>query len=427
MCSESIILLKARMAKIDFVEVKNGNSLSAINANFNEIALELQNKVLYRDNPIGETNTVKNDLDLDGNDIFNVGVVSATDLLVNGQTIAEIVGDSGAVVIAEAEAARDAAIAAQGASEAAAVASGNSAASASASATAASNSAIAADASADAAAASAQTAQDIADDLGAIVTSVNGRSGDVVLAATDVNLGSVDNTSDANKPVSAAQATAIAVTPGKLIAIRTFTTTQVYTATVGTGRVFIKGVGPGGGGGGATATGAATISVGGGGGAGAYGETFLTAGFDGATITIGAPGTGVVGAAGNAGANSSFGGAIMFQGGLGGAAGVAGAQSSAAGGPGGLSTGGTILNTFGETGFDGLAASVTVAFMAGRGASTAFGSGAPGAVTNTAGAALGGAITGFGGGGGGGATGFSQPALQGSTGGPSVIWVYEYT
>lgn len=42
------------------------------------------------------------------------------------------------------------------------------------------------------------------------VTSVAGKTGAVTLAKSDVGLGNVDNTSDANKPVSTAQATAIA-------------------------------------------------------------------------------------------------------------------------------------------------------------------------------------------------------------------------
>lgn len=44
---------------------------------------------------------------------------------------------------------------------------------------------------------------------GAAVTSVAGRSGAVTLAKADVGLGNVDNTSDANKPVSTATATAL--------------------------------------------------------------------------------------------------------------------------------------------------------------------------------------------------------------------------
>lgn len=45
---------------------------------------------------------------------------------------------------------------------------------------------------------------------GGAVTSVAGKTGDVSLVKGDVGLGQVDNTSDANKPVSAAQAAAIA-------------------------------------------------------------------------------------------------------------------------------------------------------------------------------------------------------------------------
>ena len=41
------------------------------------------------------------------------------------------------------------------------------------------------------------------------VSTVNGRSGDVTLDKTDVALSNVDNTSDANKPVSTATQTAL--------------------------------------------------------------------------------------------------------------------------------------------------------------------------------------------------------------------------
>lgn len=43
----------------------------------------------------------------------------------------------------------------------------------------------------------------------ASVTSVSGKTGDVTLTKADVGLGSVDNTSDANKPVSIAAQTAL--------------------------------------------------------------------------------------------------------------------------------------------------------------------------------------------------------------------------
>jgi hypothetical protein len=52
-----------------------------------------------------------------------------------------------------------------------------------------------------------------------LVTSVAGKQGAVTLAKGDVGLGSVDNTSDANKPVSTAQAAAIATKSTKGFAI----------------------------------------------------------------------------------------------------------------------------------------------------------------------------------------------------------------
>ncbi len=44
---------------------------------------------------------------------------------------------------------------------------------------------------------------------GGAVTSVNGQTGAVVLDASDVGLGNVNNTSDANKPISTATQTAL--------------------------------------------------------------------------------------------------------------------------------------------------------------------------------------------------------------------------
>jgi len=51
--------------------------------------------------------------------------------------------------------------------------------------------------------------KDLADNGG--VTSVNNKTGAVTLGKSDVGLGNVNNTSDANKPVSTAQAAAIKV------------------------------------------------------------------------------------------------------------------------------------------------------------------------------------------------------------------------
>ena len=63
------------MSKITLNDVTNINSLSVINDNFDKIEQELQNKVLYRNNPTGEPNTVEKDIDMNGNDLLNVGDV----------------------------------------------------------------------------------------------------------------------------------------------------------------------------------------------------------------------------------------------------------------------------------------------------------------------------------------------------------------
>lgn len=61
------------MAKIDPVSVGSQYlSVEAVNANFDAIAAELQDKVLYRDNPVGEPNQMENSLDMNSNRILNL-------------------------------------------------------------------------------------------------------------------------------------------------------------------------------------------------------------------------------------------------------------------------------------------------------------------------------------------------------------------
>lgn len=62
--------------KITLNDVTNIDSLSVINSNFDKIAQALQDEVLYRDNPIGEPNTLESNLDLNGFDIINVGRIN---------------------------------------------------------------------------------------------------------------------------------------------------------------------------------------------------------------------------------------------------------------------------------------------------------------------------------------------------------------
>ena len=59
-----------------------------------------------------------------------------------------------------------------------------------------------------------------------LITSVAGRTGDVVLAKADVGLANVDNTTDVNKPISIATQTALNLKADKA---QTITTTTVYT------------------------------------------------------------------------------------------------------------------------------------------------------------------------------------------------------
>ena len=61
------------MAKITLSDVNSGYNLSAINENFQALEDELNNKVLYRNNPEGEPNVCSSDLDLNGNSLLNVG------------------------------------------------------------------------------------------------------------------------------------------------------------------------------------------------------------------------------------------------------------------------------------------------------------------------------------------------------------------
>lgn len=73
------------MAKISINNITSGYaSQTTLNNNFDAIEAELNNKVLYRENPTGEPNQMENDLDMNENDILNVGSLSVDSFLVNG-------------------------------------------------------------------------------------------------------------------------------------------------------------------------------------------------------------------------------------------------------------------------------------------------------------------------------------------------------
>lgn len=60
------------MAKIELPNVSSGYNLQIINDNFQKIEEELQSKVLYRNNPTGEPNTLETDLDVNSKRLINL-------------------------------------------------------------------------------------------------------------------------------------------------------------------------------------------------------------------------------------------------------------------------------------------------------------------------------------------------------------------
>jgi hypothetical protein len=182
-------------------------------------------------------------------------------------------------------------------------------------------------------------------------------------------------------------------------------------------------LGGGGGGGGSAATSAGQISGGTGGAGGGYTRGWLTSGFDGATVTVGAGGApGAAGAAGGNGGTSSFGAALSATGGGGGPAGTAGTTGANVGPLGGTGTGGAI-NIRGETGEGPFGIGSVPIIRSGRGGDSLYGAGGNNAVSF----ASGGNASGYGAGGGGSACPPStgSPASGGSgTGGMIIVREY---
>lgn len=123
---------------------------------------------------------------------------------------------------------------------------------------------------------------------------------------------------------------------GRLIGVRTFTSSGTYTPTPGLTFAIVDVAGGGGAGGGTQATSAGQAAAGGGGGASGYAKALLTASAIGSsqTVTIGAGGTPASGAIGGNGAATSLGSLISVPGGSGGDLGLANSSfvSSTAGG-----------------------------------------------------------------------------------------------
>jgi hypothetical protein len=98
------------MAKITLRKPVSGFNLAAINDNFSKIEAEFQNKVAYRDNPEGESNTLETNLDINGRRLYNLGPPEQANDAVRLYDLETMpVGNAvaSAISAAEAKAARD--------------------------------------------------------------------------------------------------------------------------------------------------------------------------------------------------------------------------------------------------------------------------------------------------------------------------------
>jgi hypothetical protein len=192
--------------------------------------------------------------------------------------------------------------------------------------------------------------------------------------------------------------------------------TFTYTHTPGTEFIIVEVQAPGGASGGAPATGAGAASLGAPGGAGAYAKSIYTSAFSGLSVVVGAPGTGVLGGAGNNGGSSTFGGLISCPGGRGGqTAGPAGSTFEAVSNNSPAPTGGNIVSYVGGGGSLTISTAPTAIFL-GAAIPTLFGAGPKGGAPGVSPGV------------GGGPTGNtpSTAAQTGFAGGPGITIIWEY-
>lgn len=211
---------------------------------------------------------------------------------------------------------------------------------------------------------------------------------------------------------------------GQLISRRVFTTSGTYTPTPGTTSVIVTCVGAGGGGGGSTTSTSSQSSAAGGGGSGGLTSAWLTSGFSGVTMTIGAGGAGgSPGGTGGNGGQTTFGALLTAGGGVGASGVVASVNFNMSGGGGAANQGsGGSVNLKGIWGVYGVSNGSGGGASGSGGASPlGGGSGNPaGPVTGSGGAGL------LGGGGGGGFTAPSGSGASGGAGGGGIIIIDEY-
>lgn len=215
---------------------------------------------------------------------------------------------------------------------------------------------------------------------------------------------------------------------GRLINVQTITSSGTYTPTSGTKNCLVEVQGAGGGGGGSGSTTSTGVSLGAGGGSGAYAKGYYpVASLTGQTMTIGTGGAGgnLTPTAGGAGGATSFGSLIVCSGGTGGIGTNTNPPFSCFPGAGGAATGGNIVSTSGDPGVGATAAAIN-AFIGGKGGTSPLGTGGLGRTTTGSGFTG----AGYGSGGSGSVTGVNTtaptPSINGGSGAPGVIIIWEY-
>lgn len=216
-----------------------------------------------------------------------------------------------------------------------------------------------------------------------------------------------------------------ALTPGRLLNMQLFTASGTYTPTPGTKSIVVEVQGAGGGGGGIGGAGTNTVAVGNGGAGGGYAKSRLTSGFSGGifiTVGTGGPGGNLAPTNGSDGGLSSFGSAIVANGGAGG---LGQNQTtppySVTGSLGGIATGGNIVNMRGGASSNGAALSLGNVLPGIGGAAML---GLPVLSPANNGAAV---YTAFGyGAGGGGSYAFNRAGFSGGNGANGVVIIWEY-
>lgn len=215
---------------------------------------------------------------------------------------------------------------------------------------------------------------------------------------------------------------------GKLLSVRTMTSSGVYVPTVGMKKVWVKVLGGGGGSAGIGATNSTQYSLAGGGASGSYAEAWLSASTIGASqvVTVGVGGAaGAIIANASGGGTSSMGSLVSAPGG-GGSPWVGfipgnGMGLCTGGYPSESSTGGNIVNSAGAAGAPGI--SINGWTLAGHGGNSPLGSGG---YATSAGGAIAVPGTGYGSGAGGIANGPGAAGRPGAAGAPGVVIIYEY-